>query len=171
MGLWRLLNKPTNFNWVIPNKLACSGLLKAHREFEWALKQGIRSIVTIRETSLLPKYVETKEMECDDIKMIIDYLHIKVQDHDAPDLDVLIKTTDYIDNHIESGKPVLIHCNAGRERKDVLVTAYFMKKEVVSLENALRKVKQLRKTIPHKGKQLDVLKKYESILNNDNKPT
>ena len=47
----------------------------------------------------------------------MDYLHIKVDDHDAPDLDVLITTIDYLDKHIEQGKPGLIHCNGG-PRKD-----------------------------------------------------
>ncbi|TVP39357.1 fused DSP-PTPase phosphatase/NAD kinase-like protein [Candidatus Nitrosocosmicus arcticus] len=108
----RLLRKPSNFNWVIPNKLAGSGLLKTHREFEWTLDQGIRSIVTIRETLLPSKYFETKKTEGHDKKIVVDCLHIKVEDHDAPNLEVLVKTTDYIDKHVENEKPVLIHCNA-----------------------------------------------------------
>ena len=94
----------------------------------------------------------------------MDYLHIKVNDGDAPDLDVLIKTIDYMDNHIEHHKPVLIHCNGGHGRTGTLVTGYLMKKENVSLEEALIKVKKLRKKIPHKHRQQEVLKKYESYL-------
>lgn len=144
---------------------------KTRREFGWASNQGIRSIVTIRETPLPSKYFETKEMEDLDKKIEVDYLHIKIDDHDAPDLEVLVKTIDYIDNHIANGKLVLIHCNAGRGRTRILVTAYLMKKEGISLENALMKVKQLRKRIPHKGKQLDVLKQYEYFLETSNKST
>lgn len=69
----------------------------------------------------------------------MDYLHIKVDDHDAPDLDVLIKTIDYLDKHIEQGKPVLIHCNGGHGRTGVLVIGYLMKKEKIPMETALKK--------------------------------
>ncbi|TVP41023.1 protein-tyrosine phosphatase family protein [Candidatus Nitrosocosmicus arcticus] len=84
------------------------------------MRQGIRCIVTIKETSLSSKYFETKKPEGYDKKIVVDYLHIKVEDHDAPNVEVLVKTTDYINNHIENGKPVLVHCNAGRGRTGCL---------------------------------------------------
>jgi len=47
---------------------------------------------------ILPrKYFESSKKEKSEGKnIVIDYLHIKVEDHDAPDLDVLIKTIDWI---------------------------------------------------------------------------
>lgn len=160
----RLFKRPSNFNWVISNKLAASGLIKTHKEFEWVLKQGVKSIVTIRETSLPPKYFETSEKEEHGINEIVDYLHIKVEDHDAPELDVLIKTINFIESHIEETKAILIHCNGGRGRTGVIVTAYLMKKYQISLNDALEKVKLIRKRIPHRGRQRDVLKAYEQYL-------
>jgi atypical dual specificity phosphatase len=165
----RLFRKPSNFSWVIPSRLAGSGLIKTHNEFEWVVKQGIKSIVTIREIPLPRKYFESSKKEkSEDKEIFIDYLHIKVDDHDAPDLDVLIKTIDYMDQRIEHNKPVLIHCNGGHGRTGVLVTVYLMKSEKIPMDAALKKVLQLRKRIPHKNRQQEVLKKYEEYLKDQN---
>jgi len=76
----------------------------------------------------------------------------------------LIKIIDFIESHIAENKPVLIHCNGGRGRTGVLVTSYLMKKDQISLDKALEKVKLIKKRIPHIGRQQDVLKEYEKYL-------
>ena len=55
----RLLLKPSNFSWITPGRLAGSGLIKTHKEFEWVAKQGVRSIITIREIPLPRKFFES----------------------------------------------------------------------------------------------------------------
>lgn len=62
------------------------------------INQGIKSIITIREYPIPKRYFESGEKKkIDNTEIIIDYLHIQVDDHDAPDLEVLIKTIDYMD--------------------------------------------------------------------------
>ena len=114
-------------------------------------EQGIKSIVTIREIPLPRKYFESSKKEkSEDKEIFIDYLHIKVDDHDAPDLDVLIKTIDYMDQRIEHNKPVLIHCNGGHGRTGVLVTAYLMKSEKIPMDAARKKFYNYAKEFPIK---------------------
>ena len=73
-----------------------------------------------------------------------------------------------MDQHIENSKPVLIHCNGGHGRTGVLVTAYMMKSEKMSVEAALKKVLKLCKRIPHKDGQYEVFKKYKGYLKDQN---
>lgn len=130
----RLLHKPHNFSWLIPERIVGSVLLRTHNEFEWVIKQGIRCIVTIREIHLPQRYFEKSKTEKanENKNIVIDFHHIKVNDGDVPDLEVLIKPIDYIDQRIEQGRHVLIHCNGGRGRTGTLVTAYLMKKQRIS---------------------------------------
>lgn len=168
----RIFKKPSNFSWVIPNKLAGSALMRTRSEFDWIITQGIRSIVTIREIPLPAKYFEISEknVKVGTIKETnkkIDYLHLQVKDNTPPSLDVLVKTVDYIQNHIENGKPVLVHCNAGRGRTGVILTAYLMKTQNLSRDEALIKIKETRKKIPAFSSQLDMLTQYEHYIRKD----
>jgi atypical dual specificity phosphatase len=99
------------------------------------VNQGIKSIVTVKEIPLPSKYFKTKKVV--NRGKHVDYLYIKAENHNAPLLDVLAKTADYIYNHIKGRKPVLIHCNNSKSRTGVLVTAYLVKKENLSKDNAL----------------------------------
>lgn len=165
----RIFKKPSNFSWVIPNKLAGSALMRTRSEFDWVITQGIRSIVTIREIPLPSKYFEIpgRKVKLDTIKETtkkVDYLHLQVKDNHPPELVVLARTVDYIQNHIESGKPVLVHCNAGRGRTGVILTAYLMKTQNLSRDEALIKIKKTRKKIPAMASQLDMLTQYQNYI-------
>ena len=55
LGDWKrktidaVTGKPDRFSWVIGNKLAGSALPQSIGAIQWAISQGIKSIVTIRE--------------------------------------------------------------------------------------------------------------------------
>jgi atypical dual specificity phosphatase len=159
----RLLRKPTNYSWIIKDKLAASGLVKTSPEFEWVIKQGIKSIVTLREEPLPSSYFDSSEYKC------INYLHLNVKDYDAPTLEVLIKTVDYVEEHIKRNLPVLVHCNGGRGRTGTLLTAYFMKKDNLTVTDALIKIKNIRGKSPHRPKQIEIISAYDQCLKKKSK--
>ena len=49
-----ITGRPTNFNWIIEDKLAGCGMPTSLREIKWLVKEhGIRSIITIKEKVLV----------------------------------------------------------------------------------------------------------------------
>ena len=55
--VWRkvhgtITGKPDNFSWLLENKLAGSALPTSIDEVQWAIDQGVKSIITVREEPL-----------------------------------------------------------------------------------------------------------------------
>jgi atypical dual specificity phosphatase len=69
-----------------------------------------------------------------------------------------------VEDEIKNGKPVLVHCNGGSGRTGRLLAAYIMKKEGLSADQAVRKVKEVRGRRIRRKKQLDILRDYEKYL-------
>ncbi len=128
-------DRPTNFSWVTEGKLAGSGLPVNQEEFKWVVDKGIKSIVTVREVPLPSKWFDGGD---------IDYLHLMVEDFGAPTIEVLDEAVNYIDKKIRSGKAVLVHCAAGKGRTGAVLAAYMIKKENLTAEQAIEKIRLMR---------------------------
>jgi len=132
----RISSKPTNFGWVIDNKLAGSGLPTTHEEFDWILSQGIKSFVTVREAPLPSIWVNNGQE--------VGYLHLRVDDFDAPSLEEIDSAVEFIESEMAKGKPVMVHCAAGKGRTGVILAAYLIKKQGLSSEAAIEKIRGMR---------------------------
>lgn len=148
-------DRPTNFSWITEGKLAGSGLPVTQDEFKWILDKGIKSIVTVREVPLPSRWIDGTE---------IDYLHLMVEDYGVPNMEVLDEAVNYMDNKIQSGKPVLVHCAAGKGRTGALLAAYMIKKEYLTAEQAIEKVRVMRPGSVQSVTQETALSMYEKYL-------
>jgi atypical dual specificity phosphatase len=148
-------DRPTNFSWVSEGKLAGSGLPITEDEFRWVVDKGIKSIVSVREVPLPSKWFDGGE---------IDYLHLMVEDYGAPSMEVLDEIVDYIDKKIRSGKAVLVHCAAGKGRTGAVLAAYIIKKEKLTAEQAIEKIRLMRPGSVQSLTQETALSMYEKYL-------
>jgi atypical dual specificity phosphatase len=154
----RFANRPTNFSWVIEKKLAGSGMPVNLPQLIWVAKNGIKSIITIRESPLPSSWLAG-------VNEKLEYMHLKVDDFCAPSLESLETTVSYIDQHINEAKPVLVHCAAGKGRTGTVLAAYIMKQDPnLSALDAISKIRILRPGSVQSEEQISALQSFEKHL-------
>lgn len=137
-NLWRkvhgkIMKKPTNFSWLIEEKLAGSGMPTSFDELEWVRSQGIQSIVTMTENALPENWVRQ-----------INYLHVPTPDFTAPDMDQIDNAVDFIHEKISDNKAVMVHCAAGMGRAGTILACYLVKYQKYSAKDAIQKIREER---------------------------
>ena len=137
-NIWRkvhgkITKKPTNFSWLIEEKLAGSGMPTTFDEFHWIVNQGVKSIITMTENSLPDEWVQS-----------IDYLHVPTPDLTAPDMDRIESAVDFINEQINNGQPVMVHCAAGMGRAGTILACYFVKYKKLTAKKAIEKIRNER---------------------------
>ena len=137
-NIWRkvhghITKKPTNFSWVIDDKLAGSGRPMTREEFEWILAQGVTCIVTMTEDAL------PSEWTCD-----TKYLHVPTPDLTAPDYARLNNATDFIEEQIKTGQQVMVHCAAGMGRAGTVLACYLVKYAGYTAIDAIKEIRDKR---------------------------
>jgi atypical dual specificity phosphatase len=148
-------DRPTNFSWVIEDKLAGSGLPVTENEFKWVVDKGIKSIVTVREVPLPSEWFDGGD---------IDYLHLRVEDFGAPTVEEMDEVVNFIDKTISSGRAVLVHCAAGKGRTGAVLAAYIVKKQNLTAKHAIQKIRIMRPGSVQSIMQETALSMYEKYL-------
>lgn len=151
----RMMDRPTNFSWVIDGKLAGCGLPVTEDEFRWVVDQGIKSIVTVREVALPSDWFESVD---------IDYLHLTVEDFGAPTIEELDHAVAFIDQQINNGRPAMVHCAAGKGRTGAVLAAYLVKKQNLTAEQAIEKLRNMRPGSIQSVSQETAVSMYEKYV-------
>ncbi len=136
----RIVSRPTNFSWVIPGKLAGSGLPSSYDHLLWLAKNEIKSVVTVREIPLPDAWFK----KLNSLNLDLEYYFVKTDDYDAPTIDEMDKAVKYIDWQIKRNNPVVVHCAAGKGRTGTLLAAYFIKTEGLNPYESIKRIRSLR---------------------------
>lgn len=150
-----MMDRPTNFSWVVEGKLAGCGLPVTEDEFEWLVDQGIKSVVTVREVALPSDWFDGSD---------IDYLHLQVEDFGAPTIEELDQAVDFIDQQTNNDRPVMVHCAAGKGRTGAVIAAYLVKKQNLTAEQAIAKLRRMRPGSIQSVSQETAVSVYEKYL-------
>ena len=158
-NLWRkvygkITKKPTNFSWLINNKLAGSGMPTSSTELQWVIRQGIKSVITMTENPLPESWVQ-------DVK----YLHMPTEDFSAPDMEKIDHTVDFIQERIKNGEPTMVHCAAGVGRTGTILACYLIKHHNFSVKDAIDKVRKERPGSIQSESQEIAIGLYHKFLN------
>ena len=156
--VWRKVHgtvtgRPDKFSWLIENKLAGSGIPTSIDEVQWVIKQGVKSIVTIREESLDESWIKD-----------VNYLHVLSNDMSVPKFDDLVHAVDFIHSRITNNEPVLVHCLAGMGRTGVILACYLVKYQKMSASEATEKVREERPGSIQSYPQEEIIFRFEKSL-------
>ena len=156
--VWRKVHgtvtgKPDNFSWIIENKLAGSAIPTSIDEVQWAIEQGVKSIVTIREDPLDDDWVKD-----------VNYLHVSSNDMGVPEFADLTYAVDFIHRRITNSEPVMVHCLAGMGRTGTLLACYLIKYQKMSANEATEKVREERPGSIQSYPQEEIIFRFEKFL-------
>ena len=156
--VWRkvhgtITGKPDNFSWMLENKLAGSAIPTSIDEVQWAIDQGVKSIVTVREEPLDESWIK-------DVK----YLHILSNDMGVPEFVDLVSAVDFIHRRITNNEPVLVHCLAGMGRTGIILACYLVKHQKMSASEATEKVRKERPGSIQSYPQEEIIFQFEKSL-------
>ena len=156
--VWRKVHgtvtgKPDKFSWLIENKLAGCGIPTSIDEVQWVIKQGVKSIVTVREEPLDESWVKD-----------VNYLHILSNDMGVPEFVDLVSAVDFIHRRITNNEPVLVHCLAGMGRTGTILASYLVKYQNMSADEAIQKVREERPGSIQSYPQEEIIFRFEKFL-------
>lgn len=167
----KITASPTNFSWAIKDELAGSGLPMTFKQFQWLITNGIGTIVTLREVPLPTDWfnrnyeVKNTKLKKNNNFNSINYFHLYVEDYKSPSINELDKVIIYIENEIKAGRKVLVHCAAGKGRTGTILAAYMLKKDNLSPQESIKKIRKIRPGSIQTKIQEETIYKYYNFLN------
>jgi protein-tyrosine phosphatase len=117
---------------IIGSDLCKGGVCLIHGEEFKKLGVNIEINLSKENNELPPKDIE------------VGYLWLPVTDGYAPTIDQLKIGTCLIDTAVNAGKTVFVHCRNGHARSPSMVAAYLAKYKDMSLDEALKLIKEKR---------------------------
>jgi atypical dual specificity phosphatase len=145
---------PVRFGWVMPRQLAGSGRPGRYHPIEDDLSfletEGVTVIVSLLESTINLKEYREAGFEPN---------HFPVEDFTAPTLDQISEICKIIDESIEQGRGVLVHCNAGIGRTGTILSCFLVHKGAHP-DDAIERIRNERPLSLETKEQIDIVHRY-----------
>ncbi len=140
----------------ITDQLAAGYATLSYEDLAFVREQNISAIV-----NLCGEFCDLYEIQ---EKNGFEVHYLPVLDECAPDMASLEKALEWVEEKIEAGQRVLVHCRFGMGRTGLLVFAYLLRRGM-NLKAITRKLKHYRAT-PSCYCQWKLLRQYEKGIKN-----
>ena len=154
-----------DFSWLVPELIAGAGRPVGYSgdldgelaaDLDFLRREGVEAIVSLTERSLDQGLVLGREMS---------YLHLPVVDMQAPSLPEIIRFVEFVDGAGAEGRPVVVHCGAGRGRTGTMLACYLVR-QGCSAREALNQVRRQRPGSVETPEQEAAVRAYAVHLEN-----
>ena len=123
------------FSWVIEGELAAMAAPDGEAEdLEELRRLGIRALVNLMDWDLHSGLGGQEGIEC---------LHLPIPDFAAPRPDQVDAFVDFLERSRRAGRPVAVHCVAGKGRTGTMIACYFVH-QGMGAEEAMKSIRKLR---------------------------
>lgn len=144
---------------------------ETRRKMDTFLECGIRSFIDLTQPHELIPYEPILKEEAKIYDVEVRYQRLSIYDHGVPTKETMALILDAIDESIQNGEPVYVHCWGGVGRTGTVVGCYLVR-HGMSGEQALRQVDALYKTrgpsyflptSPETQEQFDFVRQWKEI--------
>ena len=120
----------------------------ARSKLRWLLETGVSAIFDLTEAGELEPYSTVLTEEANRLGVAPEHQRWPIRDVSSPTVEAMTEMLDAIDEAVEAGKVVYLHCMAGLGRTGVVVGCYLVR-HGRSGEEALVEIARLRRDLPY----------------------
>jgi protein-tyrosine phosphatase len=144
-----------NSYWVIPDKFLAGaypgswGEENARQKLRTLIQAGITCIIDLTQPGEnFYSYKNQLLEEASDYQVEVEWLNFPILDYNIPGVVLMKEILDTIDQRLDSGKKIYIHCIGGIGRTGTTVACYLVR-HGLSGEDALARIQELRAETPN----------------------
>lgn len=118
------------------------------RHMDAFLEAGIKTFIDLTQSHELASYEAILKEQAHIYEVNTVYLRFGIRDHDTPSRETMTAILNTIDDALNAGSNVYVHCWGGVGRTGVVVGCYLVRHGYTN-EQAITRVNKLYKTRPH----------------------